>query len=77
MAELYQLARPVMRRAACFDTNQARRQFGEKRQHLRSSKQLANYHLAGCVNTVDLKNALGQVETDRGNLHGGWLPFCS
>jgi hypothetical protein len=26
---------------------------------------------------VDLKNALGQVEADGGNLHSGWLPFCS
>jgi hypothetical protein len=23
---------------------------------------------------VNLKNALGQIEADRANLHGGWLP---
>jgi phage baseplate assembly protein gpV len=34
-------------------------------------------NLTGCINAVDLKNALGQVEANRGNLHGGWLPFCS
>src|ERR1700723_4148848 len=28
------------------------------------------------INAMDLKNALGQVEADRGNLHGGWLPFA-
>jgi hypothetical protein len=27
-------------------------------------------------NAVDLKNGLGQVEADRGNLHSGWLPFA-
>jgi hypothetical protein len=40
-------------------------------------KRLANHSLAGRVNAVDLKNALGQVEADRGILHSGWLPFCS
>ena len=25
---------------------------------------------------MDLKNALGQVEADRGNLHSGWLHFA-
>ncbi len=52
-------------------------QFGKKWQHLRPSKRLANHNLARRINTVDLKNALGQVEADRGNLHSGWLPFCS
>ena len=77
MAELDQLARPVMRRAARLDADQARRQLGEERQHLRPSQRLANHDLAGRINAVNLKNALGQVEADRGNLHGGWLPFCS
>jgi len=77
MAELDQLARPVMRRAARLDADQARRQFGKKWQHLRPPKRLANCNLAGRINAVDLKNALGQIEADRDNLHGGWLPFCS
>ena len=33
--------------------------------------------LTGRIDTVNLKNTLGQVEADRGNLHDGWLPFCS
>jgi hypothetical protein len=77
MTELDQLTRPVMRRAARLDADQARRQFGKKWQHLRPPKRLANHNLAGRINAVDLKNALGQVEADRGNLHSGWLPFCS
>jgi hypothetical protein len=61
MAKLYQFARPVVRRAARLDADQARRQLGEKWQHLRSPKRLANYNLAGRINAVDLKNALGQI----------------
>ena len=26
------------------------------------------------VDGVDLKNALGQIKTDRDNFHRGWLP---
>ena len=77
MAQLDQLARPVMRRAARLDADQAGRQLGEERQHLRSSQRLANNDLASRIDAVNLKNALGQIEADRGNLHGGWLPFCS
>jgi hypothetical protein len=77
MTELDKLARPMMRRAARLDADQARRQLGKKWQHLRAPKRLANHSLTGRINAVDLKNVLGQVEADRGNLHSGWLPFCS
>src|ERR1700731_4987558 len=76
MTELDKLARPVMRRAARLDADQASRQLSEKWQHLRPSKRPTNNDLTGCINAVDLKNALGQVEADRGNLHAGWLPFA-
>jgi len=59
VAELDQGARPVMRGAARFHANQARRQFGEEWQHLRSSKRLAENDLTGRINTVNLKNVLG------------------
>ena len=42
MAELYDFARPVVRRAARLDADQARRQLGKKWQHLRPPKRLAN-----------------------------------
>src|SRR5690606_6725080 len=75
MPELRQLARPVMRRATRFHADQARRQLGEERQHLRSPQRLANDDLAGGINRVNLKNALGQIEADRANLHRGWPPL--
>jgi hypothetical protein len=49
----------------------------KKWQHLRSSKRLADNDLTVRINAVNLKNALGQIQADRGNFHGGWLPFCS
>ena len=67
----------ISRRAASLHSHQARGQLGKKWQHLRPPKRLANNDLTGCINAVDLKNALGQVEADCGNLHNGWLPFCS
>jgi hypothetical protein len=76
MAELDKLAGPVMRRAARLHANQARRQFGKEWQHLRTSKRLADNDPTGRINAVNLKNALGQIEADCGNLHDGWLPFA-
>src|SRR5436190_17117377 len=76
MAEFDQLAGPVMRGAARLDADQAGGQPGKEWQHLRSPKRLTDDNLTGRINTVNLKNTLGQVEADRGNLHDGWLPFA-
>jgi hypothetical protein len=77
MAEFDQFACPVMRGAARLHADQARRQPGKEWQHLRSPKRPADNDLTGRINAVNLKNALGQIKADRGNLHDGWLPFCS
>ena len=60
MAELDQLARPVMRRTTRLNANQASRQFGKKWQHLRPPKRLVDHNLAGRINTVDLKTFLAK-----------------
>src|SRR3984885_11088517 len=73
MAEFNQLTRPMMRRAARLDPDKARRQFGKERQHLRPSQRLADNDLTARINAVNLKNALGQIQTNRSNLHDGWL----
>jgi hypothetical protein len=39
-------------------------------------KRPANNDLTGRINAVNSKNALGQIEVDRSNLHDGWLPFA-
>jgi hypothetical protein len=54
-----------MRRATHLDADQARTQLGENSQHLRPPKRLANNKLAGRINAMSLKNALGQIEAHR------------
>lgn len=73
MPERDQLARRMVRRTACFDADKAARGSLEKRQHLRTSQRLANYNIARHTYSVNLKNVLGQIEANRGNLHLGWL----
>jgi len=63
-----------MRRAACLDADETRWQLREKRQHLRSPQCLADHHFTSVIDRVNLKDALGQIEADRANLHRGWLP---
>jgi hypothetical protein len=44
---------------------------GEERQHLGAPQRLADDDCARSINGVNLKNMLGQIQADRGNLHGG------
>ena len=73
MTKLDQLASPVMRSAACFNANKARLDLRKERQHLRSSQRLADDWFAQRINTVNLKNVLGQIEADCATLNDGWL----
>ena len=75
MPELDELAGPVMRGAACLHADQARMQLGEERQYLLPAQRLADHSRARRINTVNLKNGLGQIQADRGNIHDGWLPW--
>jgi hypothetical protein len=49
--------------------NKARRQFLEKLDDLAAPELLADDHLLLRVDAMNLKNALGDIQTDRGNLH--------
>src|SRR6476659_6650389 len=72
MSQGLQLARPVMRRSAGLDPDQARRQLLEERQNVAPPQLTADNHLALRINAMDLKHRLGDVETDSGNrLHVG------
>lgn len=71
VAERGNLARPMVSRGARFHPNQAGTQRFEEAQNLTSSKLLAG-DPAGTVKAVDLEDGLGEVEPNRGNLHGGW-----
>ena len=69
MTEFRQFTRPIMGRCAGFHANQARRQRLEELQHLAAPKLLANDDLLGHVDPVNLEHVLGDIQTDRGNLH--------
>src|SRR4029434_3798715 len=73
MTKSLQFARPMMRRGAGFDTNEARRQLLKEWQNVPALELAANDYITCRVNSVDLKNRLGDIETDcRDRLHG-WL----
>jgi hypothetical protein len=69
VAELPELARPVMRPRARFHPNQAWRQLGEGGEHLAAPQLLLQHHLALGTDAVRLKHVLGEIQTDRANLH--------
>ena len=71
VAKRLELARPMMRRGAGFDTDKAWRQLLEERQDIAPLQLAANDHLAAGINAVNLEYRLGDVETDcRDRLHG-------
>src|SRR6187551_8740 len=81
MPQSLQLARPVMRRSAGLDANQAGRQLLEESQNVAPPQLTADNHLAFGISAMDLKHRLGDVETDsRQCLHLGssdsWEPTC-
>lgn len=73
VAELRQLASPIMRGTTRLHADETRPQLCKKRQHLASTQRLAHDDLIRCVDRVNLKDVLGQIKADSGNLHGGWL----
>lgn len=70
MAEHRELPRPMVARCAGLNADEAGRQSLEERQHLRPSQRSVEGNLSGLGYSVDLKDVLGQVEADSGNLHG-------
>src|SRR5450759_3269159 len=69
MSELRQLACPIMCRGAGFHADKARRQSFEELYHLAAAKLLPDDNLLGRVDAVNLEYVLGDIQTDRGNLH--------
>ena len=69
MPELRQLTRPIMCRGAGFHADKARRQSFEELYQLAAAKLLSDDDLLGRINAVNLEHVLGDIQTDRGNLH--------
>ena len=69
VAELPELARPLVRRGARLHANQARRQLAEKLEHLAASELLLEHRLLGSIDAMHLEDVLGEINSDRANLH--------
>src|SRR5262245_32682309 len=57
-----------------FHTNAARRQIGKELENSPSTKPLADHHRAFRIDAVNLKQILGDIQTDRANLAHGRFP---
>jgi hypothetical protein len=59
-----------MRRGASLNANEARRELREKRQDVPTLQLTADDHLPSRINSMHLKDRLGDIETDcRNRLH--------
>src|SRR3954465_14567705 len=59
----------MVRRGTGLHADDARRQSFEERHNLAAAKLLSDDDLLGPVNAVNLEHVLGDIQTDRGNLH--------
>ena len=64
MAELNQLARPMMGQTAGFHTDKTLGQLRKEDQHVLAPKRLGDDHAAKGVDRMNLKNMLGQIEAN-------------
>jgi hypothetical protein len=63
----------MMARAARLHADQAGLELAEKRDHLAAAQRLAQNDISPFINAVNLKDVLGQIQPNGGNLHDGWL----
>src|SRR3954467_10408254 len=68
MTELGDLAPPIMRAAAGLHGHRAGRQRCQERQKLAAAQLLAKDHRARAVSPMELKDVLGEIESDGANL---------
>src|ERR1035437_6583685 len=69
VAELRQFTRPIMCRGAGFHADKAWRQSLEELYQLAAAELLSDNDLLSRVDAVNLEHVLGDIQTDRGNLH--------
>ena len=74
MTQRGQFARPVVRVVTGLDSDEARRKLGKKWQHPRKLQPTAQNSFARTVHSMNLKNRLRDIQTNRSNiLHRGSL----
>src|SRR5580700_2159883 len=69
VAKFREFTRPIMSRGAGFHADKASRQRLEELQHLAAPQLLTNDDLFSRVDAMDLEHVLGDIQTDRCNLH--------
>jgi hypothetical protein len=71
MAKRLEFAGPIVRRGTGLNSDQTRWQLLKERQDVATLQLAADDHLTGSINSVNLEDGLGYVETDcRYRLHG-------
>src|ERR1700722_4722086 len=74
MAEVRDLARPIVSTTACLHANQTWRQFFEEAQHFAATQFPIEQGRACNIGTVNLENVFGQIEPDGANILHGTVP---
>ena len=74
VAKRGQFTRPKVRACAGLHPDEARLEPCEEGQNLRPPKLALHHDGAFRVDAVNLKNGLGKIDADGGNLMHGWLP---
>src|SRR6202451_1140380 len=74
MAEVRDLARPIVSATACLHANQTGRQFFEEAQHFAATQFPIEQGRACNIGTVNLENVFGQIEPDGANILHGTVP---
>src|SRR5262245_1742953 len=69
VSELGQLASPIVGCGTGLHPDQAWRQRCEERDHLAAPQLLSDNDLLSCIDAMNLEYLLGDIQTDRGNLH--------
>jgi len=67
MAKLGELTGPMMRSTACLQRYRATRMGCEEIQKLSSTDPLAKYRSTPLIRSVNVKDVLGDIQTDYGN----------
>src|SRR5262249_29091490 len=75
MSECDQLARPVVRCRAGFHAGQTRFERPKIGDHAAPLRPPANDNASIGIDAADLEPMFGEIQTDGGNLHGGWPPL--
>jgi len=67
VAKLRNLTGPVVRGRAGFHADETRRLFPEERHYLATPQLTPDDRLSRSIDSMDLENALGDIDTDRDN----------